>query len=63
MFLVRLIGRRLFQSQKAKRRWLSRTFAVIAVIRMVTRRTGNPQRVVLRRNQRMQINIIETKES
>jgi hypothetical protein len=63
MFLVRLIGRRLFQSQKAKRRWLSRTLAVIAVIRMVTRRTGNPQRVVLRRNQRMQINIIETKES
>ena len=63
MFLVRLIGRRVFQSQKAKRRWLSRTFAVITIVQFVARRTTSPRRVVLRRNETMQINIIETKES
>ena len=63
MFLVRLIGRRVFQSQKAKRRWLSRTIAVITIVQFVARRTTSPRRVVLRRNETMQINIIETKES
>ena len=63
MFLVRLIGRRVFQSQKAKRRWLSRTIAIVTVVRLIVRRTNTSQRVLLRRNERMQINIIETKES
>jgi hypothetical protein len=63
MFLVRLIGRRVFQSQKAKRRWISRALAVVAVVRFITQRTSKPQQVILRRNERMQINIVETKES
>ena len=61
--LVRFIGRRFFSSQKTKRRWLSRTVTVIAVLRYIGNKTSRPQRIVLRRNEKLEITMYRSKES
>lgn len=59
--LVRFIGRRFFSSQKTKRRWLSRTVTVIAILRYLDNRTSRPQRIVLKNNEKLEIRMTRTK--
>lgn len=60
---VRFIGRRFFSSQKTKRRWLSRTVTVLAILRYIDNKTSRPQRIVLKRNEKIEINMVRIKEN
>ena len=57
---VRFIGRRIFASQKRKVRWLSRVVTVVGFIRLVTRSTSPVRRIVLARDESMEIRISKT---
>ena len=60
---VRFVGRRFFSPQKTKRRWLSRTFTVIAGLRYLDNKTSRPQRIVLKRNEKLEITMVRNKEN
>ena len=55
--LVRYIGRRIFLGRARKIRWISRIVTVVGVTRFVSRRTRPVQRVVLARDEQMEVRI------
>lgn len=60
---ARFIGRRFFSSQKTKRRWLSRTVTLIAVLRYLDKKSSRPQRIVLKRNEKLEITMVHMKDT
>lgn len=60
---ARFIGRRFFSSQKTKRRWLSRTVTLIAVLRYLDNKSSRPQRIVLKRNEKLEITMVHMKDT
>ena len=58
--IVRFIGRRIFASQKRKIRWISRVVTVIGIIRFITRSTSPVRRIVLARDESMEIRVTKT---
>lgn len=61
--IVRFLGRRLFSAKKTKRRWFSRIAAFLAVVRYLDKRTFPTQRIVLKRNEKLEINVVRTNEN
>jgi len=58
--IVRFIGRRIFASQKRKGRWISRVVTVVGITRFVTRSTSPVRRIILARDESMEIRITKT---
>jgi hypothetical protein len=61
--LVRFVGRRLRSQKNAKRGWFSRAATVLAVLRYLDKKTSPPQRIVLKRNEKLEINVVRIKEN
>lgn len=55
--VVRFVGRRIFLSQTRKVRWVSRIMTVVGVTRFVTRASTRVRRVVLAKDESMEIRI------
>ena len=55
--VVRFVGRRIFLSQTRKVRWVSRIVTVVGVARFVTRASTRIRRVVLAKDESMEIRI------
>ncbi|CAB4367849.1 MAG: hypothetical protein F2916_03380 [Actinobacteria bacterium] len=55
--VVRFVGRRIFLSQTRKVRWVSRIVTVVGVTRFVTRASTRVRRVVLAKDESMEIRI------
>jgi len=55
--IVRLIGRRLFLSQSRKFRLVSRVLTIVGIARVVTRVATPVRRIVLARDESMEIRI------
>ena len=55
--IVRLIGRRIFVNQSRKFRWVSRVVTIVGITRLVTRATSPVRRIVLARDESMEIRI------
>jgi hypothetical protein len=58
--LVRFIGRRLFLSQSKKFRLISRLVTVIGIARLTSRAITPVRRIVLARDESMEISITKT---
>lgn len=61
--LVRFVGRLIFSPKKSKRRFFSRTATVLAVLRYLDNKTSPPQRIVLKRNEKLEINVVRINEN
>lgn len=55
--IVRFIGRRLFKSQSTKFRLISRVVTFIGIVKVATRVVAPVRRVILRRDESMEIRI------
>jgi hypothetical protein len=55
--IVRLIGRRIFVNQSRKFRVVSRAVTIVGITRLVTRATSPVRRIVLARDESMEIRI------
>ena len=55
--IVRLIGRRIFVNQSRKFRLVSRVVTIVGITRLVTRATSPVRRIVLARDESMEIRI------
>ena len=55
--VVRYVGRRIFVGQARKFRWISRIVTVVGVTRVVSRTMRPVQRVVLARDEQMEVRI------
>ena len=55
--VVRFVGRRIFLSQTRKVRWVSRIVTVVGVTRFVTRASTRVRRVVLAKDESMEIRV------
>lgn len=61
--LVRFVGRRLRSQKNTKRRWFSRVATLLAVLRYLDKKTSPPQRIVLKRNEKLEINVVRIKDN
>ena len=53
----RFVGRRLISGQARKIRWISRILTVVGVTRFISRTMGSNHRVVLARDEQMEVRI------
>jgi hypothetical protein len=58
--LFRFVGRRIFFGQARKIRWISRIITVIGVSRFISRTIQPTQRVVLARDEQMEVRIFKS---
>jgi hypothetical protein len=54
---LRFVGRRIFLGQARKLRWFSRIFTVVGVTRFISRTIRPTHRVVLARDEQMEVRI------